>query len=32
MIVSYLERYATPAGITLVTASDLLALWEASGK
>jgi AcrR family transcriptional regulator len=32
MIVSYLERYATPAGIAGVTASDLAARWEAPGE
>jgi AcrR family transcriptional regulator len=31
MIVSYLERYATPAGIAGVTASDLSARWEPPG-
>jgi AcrR family transcriptional regulator len=32
MIVSYLERHATPAGIAGVKASDLAARWEAPGE
>jgi AcrR family transcriptional regulator len=32
MIVSYLERHATPAGIAGVSASDLAARWEPPGE
>jgi AcrR family transcriptional regulator len=32
MIVSHLERYATPAGLAGVTAADLAARWEAPGR
>jgi AcrR family transcriptional regulator len=32
MIVSYLERYATPAGIAGIPASDLAARWEPPGE
>jgi AcrR family transcriptional regulator len=32
MVVSYLERYATPAGIAGIPASDLAARWEPPGE